>query len=326
MISSVRILMATYNGQNYIQDQIESIINQTYSDWSLIVQDDGSTDDTWSILESFAQRDTRITIRKSAEEKHGAYCNFHSLANIEKLSGIQHEYYMFCDQDDIWDSDKIERMLKQFTSYNDANPVFCYADMRVIDATGAITTPSICSLQGLKYVNPESLFFSHIIYGCNTIMNRSAFFSVPILDISRDWVNILSHDNLYAKFSSILGVVKFIPESTMSYRRHTDNVTSKQQYGFSIKRIIQRLRNINELAKDHALTYNQSLVAIQLLGKDKASELVKIEKVMRSGGFQAFKYIRNKRISWGNGTKDISRTAILFSKLYIRYLFHEDDF
>ena len=81
---SVRIMMATYNGEKYLPQQLDSIITQTYENWSIIVQDDGSTDSTWSILEEYAKQDSRITIKKSPEEKHGAYYNFHSIANQEK--------------------------------------------------------------------------------------------------------------------------------------------------------------------------------------------------------------------------------------------------
>ena len=90
MEPTVRIMMATYNGEKYLPQQLESIINQTNPNWSLIVQDDGSTDNTWSILEEYSGKDERITIRLSPEEKHGAYYNFHSIANQEKQSGKQY--------------------------------------------------------------------------------------------------------------------------------------------------------------------------------------------------------------------------------------------
>lgn len=169
MQPSVRILMATYNGEKFIKEQINSIINQTYTNWSLIIQDDGSKDRTAEIIKGFD--DPRINIRESPEKMHGAYYNFHSIANQEKLSDMRYDYYMFCDQDDIWDSDKIEKMFLFLSKEDNNEPVFCYADMRIIDEKGKKQSSSICKSQGLEYVNRESLFFSHIIYGCNTMSN-----------------------------------------------------------------------------------------------------------------------------------------------------------
>ena len=326
MRPTIRIMMATYNGEMFIKEQIQSIIDQTYTDWSLIIQDDGSKDNTVEIIKQF--RDERVSFRLSPEKKHGAYYNFHSMANQEKQSDTVYDFYMFCDQDDLWDSDKIERMLckieKETGSVNgreQETPFFCYADMRIINENGIIKTPSICEAQGLRYVNMESLFFSHIIYGCNTIMNRAAFFSVPILDTTQDWIGILSHDNLYAKFSGALGSVAYYPEITMGYRRHGGNVTAKQSYEFGIKRIIKRIMGINELSMDHALTYNQSLLAIRMICEQaKIPGLCDIESSIRAGGIAALRYVNRKHVYWGNRIKTVSRKAILLFGTYRKYL------
>ena len=336
-VSTVRIMMASYNGEKYLRKQIESIINQSYQNWSLIVQDDGSKDKTWEILEEYCKQDSRITRRRSPEDKHGAYYNFHSIANQEKESGKAYDYYMFCDQDDLWDNDKIERMLFRVQKEKSEQPVFCYADMRVIDEYDKEKISSICKAQGLKYINKESLFFSHNVYGCNTIMNRKAFYSIPLIDTKQKWLSILSHDNLYAKFSGILGKVIYYPETTMGYRRHGENVTSKHTYGFGIRRVLKRMLGLQDLAKDHARTYCQSLVAVKLLrerwaeleilnGKDEErkleelSELDEIERAIKTGGLSTLKWIKNKNISWGNKTKDISHKVILGLCLYKKYL------
>ena len=322
MNPTVRIMMATYNGEKYLSQQLDSIISQTYKNWSLIIQDDGSKDNTWSILEKYASQESRVAIRKSQEEKHGAYYNFHSIANQEKQSGIKYDYYMFCDQDDVWDEDKIEQLLASMDNRSDI-PLFSYADMRVIDENGSEQMSSLCAAQGLSFINNESLFFSHIVYGCNTIMNRTAFMAVPIIDTTQEWVGILSHDNLYAKFSGLLGKVNYIPKTTMGYRRHGANVTSKHTYGFGMKRIVRRVLSIQDLAKDHARTYNQSLIALRFLKELKTcrnNDIDDITKVIKKGGFFSYWWIRKKGISWGNRIKDISHKTIILVGLYKEYL------
>ena len=320
----VRIMMATYNGEKFIQQQIDSIISQTYKKWNLIIQDDGSKDGTWRIIEEYANNDARITIRKSPEEKHGAYYNFHSIANQEKQNGSSFDYYMFCDQDDVWDDDKIERMLHAFINTDESIPKLIYGDMRVMNAEEQVVIGSVVREQGLFYKNAASLFFSHIIYGCNLMMNKAAFYSVPVIDTNADIVSILSHDNLYAKFAGVRGRVQYLDVPLMTYRRHGGNVTAKHQYGFGIKRILKRMSKLDDLAKDHARTYKQSLYAIKLLqeiGGKGSVNLTEIYNCIRSSGLKAVKLYCNNKIDCGNRVKNVSRCVVLFTGMQKKYLF-----
>lgn len=101
----ITIIMAAYNGQEYINEQLESIKNQTYRDWRLVVRDDGSSDKTVDILKKFAKEVEQQVIIKVNEEPSGsAKRNFARL-----LQDVQNSsYVMFTDQDDIWKKDKIE--------------------------------------------------------------------------------------------------------------------------------------------------------------------------------------------------------------------------
>lgn len=100
----ITIIMAAYNGQEYINEQLESIKNQTYRDWRLVVRDDGSSDKTVDILKKFAKEVEQEVIIKVNEEPSGsAKRNFARL-----LQDVQNSsYVMFTDQDDIWKKDKI---------------------------------------------------------------------------------------------------------------------------------------------------------------------------------------------------------------------------
>lgn len=319
MRKSVIIMMATYNGQEFLSEQIESIINQTYHDWKLIIQDDGSTDETVNIIKRYCDIDTRIVFWHN-QKQHGAYFNFHSLANsCKKINKF--DYYMFADQDDFWLPTKVESMVKLID--NDDIPRLCYADMDIVDAQSKTISASINNSLGLSYANKYSVFFSHNVFGCNVIMNGALFFSVPFIKIENEKNKILSHDNLYTKFAAALGQVSYCHDITMHYRRHGNNVTAKQKYSFSIKRIIDRLVGINDLAKDHALTYNQTLIAIDLLRKVKNADnsfLDGIEKCIKYGGPYAVVYILKHGISWGKPIKTISRTLIMLFGIYKKYL------
>ena len=94
----VTILLATLNGEDYLKAQLESIAAQTYENWQLVVGDDGSTDNTISILEEFStQHPEQVTIIQNDPPKGSAKDNFISL--IQNSYG---PYFMFCDQDDVW--------------------------------------------------------------------------------------------------------------------------------------------------------------------------------------------------------------------------------
>lgn len=317
----VCIMMATYNGEKYLKQQIDSILRQTYTNWHMIIQDDGSTDSTYSILKKYAENDKRISIMRHLGKNHGAYYNFHSLAN-ECKKQKKYDYYMFCDQDDIWYEDKIKKLLNLMILQDNSNPLLAYADMRVVNEKNVTVLNSINSTLGMDYINKYSTFFSHNIYGCNIILNQKLFFTVPFIDTEEDTTRYLSHDNLYAKFAAITGNIVYFPEILMDYRRHGENVTSKQNYNFTFKRIICRLFKIEDLAKDHALTYRQSMVAVQLLKelniKDKF--LDDFERAILYGGLYSLYIVKKYKISWGKKIKNVSRCLVLLSKRYKKYI------
>lgn len=318
--SSVLIMMATFNGAEYIKKQIDSIIAQDYTNWKLIIQDDFSTDNTYQIINDYCQKDSRISCQQNTSGKNGPYYNFHNLANRCK-NNHKYNYYMFCDQDDVWDVNKISKFLSVLENEEQTIPLACYADMRLIDETDNVIGYSIEQMSGIAYVNKYSLFFSHIVSGCNMMINAAGFFQVPHVDLNNPFTEYLSHDNLYIKYAAITGNVVYIDSPLMSYRRHSGNVTFKHKYKRSLYYILTRVLNLNDLAADHALTYNQSLFTIRMMKDDiNDSELEQIEKVIRKGGLYAILYIKKRKINWGNHLKNISRKTTMVLGLYKKYL------
>ena len=128
MKNTVMIMMATYNGEHYLRKQLESIQNQTWSEWQLYIQDDGSTDGTYSILQEYADADPRIHIRRNPEKIHGSFTNFHILSNYCKTLK-KCAYYCFADQDDVWFPKKLETMIIAFRGIPSDKAALVYADM-----------------------------------------------------------------------------------------------------------------------------------------------------------------------------------------------------
>ena len=107
MKEQVEIVMATYNGEKYIKGQLDSLLSQSYPDLLVDVCDDGSTDDTVSIVKEYEKKDSRVRLFEN-KTNQGYIRNF--------MSGIvrcDSPYIMLCDQDDIWNWDKVELTLEK---------------------------------------------------------------------------------------------------------------------------------------------------------------------------------------------------------------------
>ena len=321
---TILIMMTTYNGEEFLIQQIESICQQSYSNWQLVVRDDGSSDQTLAILNTYAEKDARIQVVQNQTDYHGAYPNFWGLvAYCKQLKA--YDYYMFADQDDVWDKDKLE-VYMDFCSDKGLNePLLVYGDMRIIDGDGQVTSNSLEANLGIAYTNAISTFFAHKVHGCNSFFNRCLFELALPLSPEEPEAKYVSHDNYYTKFAALLGQVYYLPRPMMSYRRYGTNVTSQHAYDFKLKRILKRLTALEELAKDHALTYRQTIATLERMKRlplsDGQKKLLKtVETILDRGGIYAVKQISKHHIDWGKRVKNVSRSLVLCLGMYKKYM------
>ena len=314
---TILIMMTTYNGEEFLIQQIESI-------WQLVVRDDGSSDQTLAILNAYAEKDARIQVVQNQTDSHGAYPNFWGLvAYCKQLKA--YDYYMFADQDDVWDKDKLE-VYMDFCSDKGLNePLLVYGDMRIIDGDGQVTSNSLEANLGIAYTNAISTFFAHKVHGCNSFFNRCLFELALPLSPEEPEAKYVSHDNYYTKFAALLGQVYYLPRPMMSYRRYGTNVTSQHAYDFKLKRILKRLTALEELAKDHALTYRQTRATLERMKllplADGQMKLLKtVETILDRGGIYAIKQISKHHIDWGKRVKNVSRSLVLCLGMYKKYM------
>ena len=108
MKPKIDILMATYNGGKYVEEQLKSIISQSYENWNLVIRDDGSSDNTLKILNEYSKNDKRIHIISDNKGNLGLVKNFEEL-----MKRSTEEYIMFSDQDDVWVDNKINILLQK---------------------------------------------------------------------------------------------------------------------------------------------------------------------------------------------------------------------
>lgn len=222
-MEKVDILLATYNGETYLREQLDSLLNQTYKDIRIIISDDKSTDTTRQILEEYKEKDERIVVY--AQEKNlGVVSNFEFL-----LKKVQNKYYMFADQDDIWHEDKIEKSLNKL---KETNADLVFTDLQVVDNELNVTNNSYWELKGLKekilkHNSFDALYLNNYVTGC-TILAKSKTIEkiLPIPNTSK----YVLHDYWTALIISQSGKIEFLNEPTIKYRQHKNNrVGSKKK-------------------------------------------------------------------------------------------------
>ncbi|MEE5993457.1 MAG: glycosyltransferase family 2 protein [Oscillospiraceae bacterium] len=318
-MKKVLIMMATYNGEKYIRQQIESIIAQDYPEWHLIVQDDGSKDHTKEIVQEYCKKDSRIEWTVNDCGHHGVCYNFHALINkCKSLKG--YDYFVFCDQDDIWYPNKLRTLMARFQ--NDEIPIMCYGDMYVIDGDGNRTADSFYGTFKRSMKNKYGIVFTNIIYGCNTMMNRKLFELVPPLDLEKEYVSYMMHDAFYARIATFCGKILYVKTPCMEYRRHGSNVSHNEE-SKTLATYFRLAFNLDELASFYARSFNQVLVSLKCIrkvGNQRAVAAAKYyEKVVRSSGVDAYLESR-KYIDWGNYRREMGRFLVITSGLHKKYL------
>ncbi len=216
----IDILMATYNGSKYIKEQIDSILNQSYRDFRLIISDDSSSDDTAKIIKQLSKNDKRIVFFEQSINL-GVVKNFEFL-----LEQVTSEYFMFSDQDDIWDKEKLQKSLDTLVK---EKADLVYTDLRIIDENKNVIGDSYWKQKGFihkikKYNNYEALFLNNYITGC-TMLVKSKYIkqTEPHILPLPNGNKYMLHDNWTALIVAIQGKLAYVEEPLVNYRQHSQN-------------------------------------------------------------------------------------------------------
>ncbi len=305
-INMVTILMAVYNGEEYIEKQLQSIKEQTYSNWRLIVRDDLSNDRSMQILEEFKNNvSNEVIIKQNNPGSGSAKNNFARLLN----DAADSEYIMFSDQDDIWKRDKIKRTLnamKKLEHNNKDVPLLVHGDVEVVDVSGNIMAGSMFELSHIPAVQSLSgLLIQNNVTGCTMMINSALLNSVK--NIAGD-ERIIMHDYLMALYAAVFGKTAVIDKPLLSYRQHGDNSVGAKNNN-SISYLISRLKDGRKQYKD-AMNASRRQIALFLeaYGSDmkknnKLEEYSLMKKYSDSGSYNHLKRIwfYCKYRVWKNG-------------------------
>lgn len=233
----IDILLSTYNGGLYLKEQLDSLLSQIYKNWSLIVRDDGSSDNTVEIIKEHCKKyPERITFIE--DNMHLGACR----SFIRLLEGSSADYVMFCDQDDVWLSDKIDITLKamqEIESEHGDIPILVHTDLKVVDQEKNLISESFWRYQHLdphlKSLN--TLLVLNNVTGCTMMINsklKKLVASVPEGAILHDW--------WIALVASAFGKIEYVSVPTMLYRQHGKNEAGAVSYSLSY--FSSRVRNL----------------------------------------------------------------------------------
>tara|TARA_B100000242_G_scaffold52490_1_gene31421 strand:+ start:28876 stop:29703 length:828 start_codon:yes stop_codon:yes gene_type:complete len=254
-MTSIAVLLSTYNGEDFLEPQLDSIINQTISNLKVYVRDDGSTDSTRKILKAYKKKyPNKFTIHYG--ENIGSSSSFFWL-----LQKVEADIYFFCDQDDIWLPNKIAI---HNSSYEDSNKVqMTFSDMFILDGK----EETFLGLQRIKasylITKPTRMICQNCVAGCSMSINRKARDNIKKYGKIPDG---LIHDHWFSVLTSLEGKVIFLPISLVKYRIH-----NKNQIGISIFNYSYLLNKFVQIKK----TLRHDFMLINSLPISKRPNLIK---------------------------------------------------
>lgn len=233
----IAILLSTYNGAEYLAEQFQSILDQTYTEYLVIARDDGSQDGTHQLLQEFAQQNPgRMHLVQDLHGNLGASGSFAFLMGyaLERQGelGLEPAYFTYCDQDDHWLPEKLQTQMRSMMAMeteigSNSVPLLVHSDLRVVSEQGEIIADSFVRYQGLE-INRNRfnhLLISNLVTGCTALFNGAAArkaLPIPRASIMHDW--------WLALVVSAFGRVTFLPQQLVHYRQHGNNTIGAKEF------------------------------------------------------------------------------------------------
>lgn len=267
-MDKVVVLMSSYNGQKYIREQIDSILNQKKVNVELIVRDDGSKDDTITILSEYSEKYPNFSYY-IGENKGPAFSFLDLIKNAPSA-----KFYSLADQDDVWDEDKLYIGIKALNGIVKEKPLLYHCNTRIVDKDLNVIR---IGKKGVKIKSKYSALMENRATGCTMIFNN---YALDLINKSNPKY-VSMHDSWIYLIISFFGKVIYDNTPHMSYRQHGNNVIGASTG--KAKHIKSKIKRLFEF--DNRPRYRLTKSFLQMYGKeltkdeyDKASKLVDYRK------------------------------------------------
>lgn len=269
---SIEILLATFNGEAWLGAQLESIAAQTFTDWTITVRDDGSNDGTRALLAAWAARHAgRLRVLADGRGRLGAAQSFSALLEASSAS-----YVAFCDQDDVWVTDRLQRTadaLRVLEHRHGADtPLLVHGDLAVVDEGLRPRAASFWRHHGLepRYDSDLArLLVRNVVTGSTVLLNRPlAALCAPVPP------EAAMHDWWIALGAAALGRVAHVSGPTVIYRQHAANRIGAE--GVGVRSSLRVLARRERVASYYRRTRVQARAFLsrygpRLSGRDRAT-------------------------------------------------------
>lgn len=219
--------MSTYNGALYVAEQVESILQQTYTALEIIIADDASTDNTYEILRSFAEKDNRIVLYRN--EKNLGYNISFSQASA-KTTGA---FIAISDQDDVWELDKIEKQIQKIKEDKDTVLVHCIS-VRFEEKA----KPHLRSIKKMNFFRGNDI---KSFYLANYVLGHAMLFKRLLLEVSLPFPPNVYYDWWLAVYACVIGKIDFVNEILVWHRMHQTNATGAAKPKFPFYKQVQSI-------------------------------------------------------------------------------------
>jgi len=285
----VAILLCAYNGERFIEQQLDSIAAQTHKNWKVWVSDDGSTDRTHEILAAYRDRWGSDRIKVVPGPGRGFASNFLSIAC---LSEVEADYFAYCDQDDMWETDKIARAIARLDSVEAGTPGLYCSRTTLVNEAGTVIGLSPLFRQPPDFRNA---LVQNVGGGNTMVFNQVAR---QIVAAAGADLQVVAHDWwTYVAVSAAGGMVIYDPSPSLRYRQHGQNLigsnNSKLARILRLRQLMQgQLRgwidqNVNGIRRiAPRLAPKNRVVLERFLSARRGGPLQRMIRLKRSGVFR----------------------------------------
>jgi glycosyltransferase involved in cell wall biosynthesis len=261
-LPEVEVLLATYNGERFLRQQIDSILEQDYSGLRILARDDGSSDGTLAILEEYAaSHPDKFQLIPTDVPSRSPKGNF-----LRLMHASQAPYVMFADQDDVWHTDKVSStlaLMRQLVAqYGSDVPLLVFTDLVVVDENLTVRHESLWHLFRIdpsRIADLGRLLRQNVATGSTMMLNR------PLLQLALNMPeHAFMHDWWVALLASALGHAAYLNRPTVQYRQHGSNVLGAVEP--ERPNLIPRLRHHDNRRAEWELYWNQAKALFSLHG------------------------------------------------------------
>lgn len=231
----IRVLLSTYNGERFIQAQLDSLLDQNYPNFAIFIRDDGSSDGTRRLLQEYTHRNPSINLILG--ENIGVV---RSYLELLRLDGGENDFYAFCDQDDVWQTDKVSAAVASLCQQAEPeSSLYCSRVKYVDEELNDIRLSDIP-----RHIGWRNAVVENIVPGCTIVMGDK----LRSLMVETDGAGVLMHDWWAYLVGSAFGTIVFDPEARILYRQHLSNVSQPD---------VSRWKRILRVAGEFWLRYRE---------------------------------------------------------------------